>query len=413
MRINKQDAKASWRERFSNRTVKDAGAPKLEVRAAADGSAEILLYDEIGYWGVTAKDFAGVLAGISAPAITVRINSPGGDVFDGLAMYNSLKAHPATINTVVDGLAASAASFIMLAGDTVTMAENSLVMIHKAWAIGIGNADDMTALSGTLSKIDGQIAGMYAAKNGKSVDENLAAMAAETWMTSDEAKEFGLVDSVVGDDEAAAKARASLAIRPQASAKLAVYDPDGDGDDDAAEAVSLITNALGMLTDAIEALKGTEPEGDDGKTNLSSVRPKAAATTPEWVVGADEGLTIDDKQSWDGPAAAERMLDAAGFNGDSPDPAKAKRGFLVWDHHNPKIKGSYKLPFADLIGGEMRAIKGGIDAAASRLPDTDIPDDVKTRARAVIDSYEKKMKPDSADNRVKQMRMRLALAAVD
>lgn len=198
---NKQDAQANWRERFSNRTVKDAAAPKLEVRAAADGSTEILLYDEIGYWGVNAKDFAGVLAGITSPSITVRINSPGGDVFDGLAMYNSLKSHPATINTVVEGLAASAASFIMLAGDTVTMAENSLVMIHKAWAMGIGNADDMTALSGVLSKIDGQIAGMYSAKNGKSVEDNLAAMADETWMTSAEAKDFGLVDSIVGDDE--------------------------------------------------------------------------------------------------------------------------------------------------------------------------------------------------------------------
>lgn len=205
MQINKQDAQANWRSRFNNRTVRDAAAPKLEVKAAADGSAEILLYDEIGYWGVTAKDFAGVLAGITAPSITVRINSPGGDVFDGLAMYNSLKSHPATINTVVDGLAASAASFIMLAGDTVTMAENSLVMIHKAWAMGIGNADDMTALAGVLDKIDGQIASMYAARNGKTVDENLAAMAAETWMTSAEAKDFGLVDTVIGEENPADK----------------------------------------------------------------------------------------------------------------------------------------------------------------------------------------------------------------
>lgn len=217
MRINKVDAQANWRERFNNRTVKDTAAPKMEVKAAADGSTEILLYDEIGYWGVTAKDFAGVLAGITSPSITVRINSPGGDVFDGLAMYNSLKSHPAAINTVVEGLAASAASFIMLAGDTVTMAENSLVMIHKAWAMGIGNADDMTALSRVLGKIDGQIASMYSAKNGKSAEDNLAAMAAETWMTSAEAKDFGLVDSVIGgepdeDDDTAAGARAERRV---------------------------------------------------------------------------------------------------------------------------------------------------------------------------------------------------------
>lgn len=270
MRMNKADAKANWRSRFNNRSVAERDAPKLKVRAAADGSAEILLYDEIGYWGVTAKDFAGVLAGITAPSITVRINSPGGDVFDGLAMYNSLKAHPATINTVVDGLAASAASFIALAGDTVTMAENSLMMIHKAWAMGIGNADDMTALAGTLDKIDGQIAGMYSAKNGKSVEDNLSAMADETWMTSAEAREFGLVDSIVGggEDEDEVDNKAKPLARAKAAIKAA--DPDGDGDDDAAEAVGLITQALGILTDAIEALTGTEPDDDDDTTENSS-----------------------------------------------------------------------------------------------------------------------------------------------
>ncbi|MDB5618457.1 head maturation protease, ClpP-related [Tardiphaga sp.] len=198
---DKDSVKAKWKDHFQNRgTEKPKAASKLEVRAAADGAAEILIYDEIGYWGVTAKDFATALSGITASTINVRINSPGGDVFDGLAIYNSLKAHPATINTFVDGWAASAASFIMLAGDTVTMAENSMAMIHKAWGIGVGNSDDMTALSGVLSKIDGQIAGMYAAKTGKDTAACLAAMAAETWFTATEAKAFGLVDKVVGDD---------------------------------------------------------------------------------------------------------------------------------------------------------------------------------------------------------------------
>jgi hypothetical protein len=133
-------------------------------------------------------------------------------------------------------------------------------------------------------------------------------------------------------------------------------------------------------------------------------------------VGAAEDLPIDDKDSWDGPAAAERMLDEAGFNGSSPDPAKAKRGFLAWDHHNPKLKGSYKLPFADLVGGELKAVKGGIDAAASRLPQTDIPDEVKTRARAVLDHYETSMKPaaeakDDAAFELRKRRLRLAEAA--
>jgi ATP-dependent Clp endopeptidase proteolytic subunit ClpP len=200
---DKDSVKAKWKDHFHNRSTgsKPEKAAKLEVKALADGSVEILIYDEIGYWGVTAKDFATTLAGITASTINVRINSPGGDVFDGLAIYNSLKAHPATINTFVDGWAASAASFIMLAGDTVTMAENSLVMIHNAWGFGIGNAKDMRALAEVLDKIDGQIAAIYSGKSGKDVTACLDAMAAETWFTAPEAKTFGLVDAVVGDDD--------------------------------------------------------------------------------------------------------------------------------------------------------------------------------------------------------------------
>src|SRR5215217_6837955 len=152
----KKDAQDGWRAHFQNRSVKEQSeSPKLEVRNATDGaSAEVLIYDEIGYYGVGAKAFAQAMASITAPKITVRINSPGGDVFDGLAIFNTLKAHPAEVHTVVDGLAASAASIIMLAGDTVSMNDASLAMIHSAWALGIGNAADMRELASTLDKID-------------------------------------------------------------------------------------------------------------------------------------------------------------------------------------------------------------------------------------------------------------------
>lgn len=204
MLADKDATKTKWKNHFSNRSTavaKPENKPKVVIKSLAADTAEMLIYSEIGYWGITAQDFKTALDSISASTINVRINSPGGDVFDGLAIYNSLKAHPATINTFVDGWAASAASFIMLAGDTVSMAENSMAMIHKAWGVGIGNADDMLALNGVLNKIDGQIAGMYAAKTGKTSDECLAAMAAETWFTAAEAKDFGLIDSIVGDDE--------------------------------------------------------------------------------------------------------------------------------------------------------------------------------------------------------------------
>lgn len=117
-----------------------------------------------------------------------------------------------------------------------------------------------------------------------------------------------------------------------------------------------------------------------------------AAAAADWKVGASRTLSVDEKTSWDGPAAGERMLDAADFNGDSPDSAKARKGFLAYDAANPDLKGSYKLPFADLVDGKLTAIKGGIDAAASRLPQTDIPKDVADEARKVLDGYEAKMK---------------------
>lgn len=124
-----------------------------------------------------------------------------------------------------------------------------------------------------------------------------------------------------------------------------------------------------------------------------SLRQKylSKAETPEWKVGAARDLPIDEADSWDGAAAAKRMLDAAGFDGDSPDAAQAARGFLVHDAANPALRGSYKLPFSDVVGGALKAVKAGISAAKGRLDQTDAPAAVLDDAKAVIDSYEKRM----------------------
>jgi ATP-dependent Clp protease, protease subunit len=412
----------SRESRFSARTLLSYAAASLPetlavVAATDDAPAEILLYDEIGFWGTNAADFAKALSAAGDGPLTLRINSPGGDVFDGYAIYNMLRARSAPVSVVVDGIAASAASFIAMAGTTVTMGEPSMLMIHNCWGLCIGDRNDMLDMAATQEKIDGQIAVIYATKAGKPVTDMAAAMDTETWYTSTEAKAAGLCDVVLTAPPATvarAKAKAAVPVKPKANAPLnaprAAYDPDGDGDDDAAEAIGLIQKAMGSLTDAIEALNGTEDDTADASARR---RPRAAATAPEWQCGAAEDLAVDDSGAWDGPAAAERILDAAGFNGNSPDPAKAKRGFLAWDHHNPKLKGSYKLPFADLVGGELKALKSGIDAAATRLTDTDIPDAAKAEARKVLDAYEAKMKPDDAAAKAlsaRRQRLRLAEA---
>ena len=193
-------ARREWHARFDNRKDAKAKAGKLEVKAVDTTTTEMMLYDEIGFWGVTAKQFNEALNTVTTPNIRLRINSPGGDVFDGMAIYNALKAHKASVAVVVDGIAASAASFIAMAGETITMGNPSMMMIHRAMTFAIGNVNDMNATAAILSKVDDQIAAMYAAKNGKPAAEMIALMDAETWLTAQEAGALGLVDEVLGDD---------------------------------------------------------------------------------------------------------------------------------------------------------------------------------------------------------------------
>ena len=182
-----------------------------EIKNKSD-KAEIWIYEEIGedFWtggGVTAKGFQKELAAIKADKIDLHINSPGGLVFDGITIYNLLKQHPANVTTYIDGLAASIASVIALAGDSVIMAENALFMIHKASGLVMGNSDDMRDFAEKLDKVNTSIATTYISKTGKDEPEINDLMAAETWMTAAEALGFGFVDEVSGEADMAACAR--------------------------------------------------------------------------------------------------------------------------------------------------------------------------------------------------------------
>jgi len=182
----------------------------LEVRNAdgADGPAEVLLYDEIGFWGTTARSFLRQLDSITADEIVLRVNSPGGDVFDGVAIYNALRRRGGTCNAVVDGLAASAASFIVQAADTITMAPASQMMIHDAWGIAIGSAAEVRTMADLLEQTSALIADVYAARAGRPADELRQAMLATTWYTASEAVDAGLADVA---EQIAAPAAAALA----------------------------------------------------------------------------------------------------------------------------------------------------------------------------------------------------------
>lgn len=172
---------------------------------AAPNAAEISIYDEIGMWGVTAKQFISDLKALGdVKDITVSINSPGGSVFDGLTIYNALRASGANVTVKVMGIAASIASIIAMAGKKIIMPENSFMMIHNPLNVIYGNADDMREMADILDKVGSSLVATYVARTGKSEEEVKALMDAETYMTAAEAKELGFADEVIPAVEAKA-----------------------------------------------------------------------------------------------------------------------------------------------------------------------------------------------------------------
>ena len=167
-----------------------------KINASANG-AEILIYDEIGMWGVTAKDFAQDLKALKGLGdIALRINSPGGSVFEGIAIYNLIKNHGGTIVAHVDGLAASMASVIAMAATKVVMPENALMMVHNPWGGAVGDAAELRKAAETMDKVKEAMISAYAAKTGKSAEEISAIMDEETWYTGADAVREGFADEL-------------------------------------------------------------------------------------------------------------------------------------------------------------------------------------------------------------------------
>lgn len=223
-------------------------AYRIEQKADSD-EATIYLYDVIGYdwWtdgGVTAKQFAKDLQAITAKTLHLRINSPGGDVFEGRAMVAALQAHPAHKIAHVDGLAASAASFIAMHADEIEMTDGSFMMIHNGWTIAIGDRHSMLETAALLEKIDGSIIDDYMRKTDAPREQIAQWMDDETWMTAAEAVERGFADRVANaatDDKDTGKAKArawnvgayehppkDLSVEPPAPAPEPTHAPDND-----------------------------------------------------------------------------------------------------------------------------------------------------------------------------------------
>jgi ATP-dependent protease ClpP protease subunit len=197
------------------------------VRAAADKDEErtISVYDVIGqdYWsgeGVTAKRVSAALRSMGKGPVTVNVNSPGGDMFEGLAIYNLLREHDGEVTVKVLGLAASAASIIAMAGDTVQIARAGFLMIHNAWVMVVGNRNDLIEVADTLKPFDAAMASIYAARTGQDVKAMGKLMDNESWIGGEAAVEDGFADELLPSDQVqkgAGKANASAVRRIEAA----------------------------------------------------------------------------------------------------------------------------------------------------------------------------------------------------
>jgi ATP-dependent Clp protease protease subunit len=175
------------------------------VKAASEDAASLSIYEVIGEdpWtggGMTVKRVDGILRAIGNKDVTVNINSPGGDVFEGIAIFNRLREHQGNITVKVLGLAASAASIIAMAGDNIQIGASSFLMIHNAWVLAMGNKADLREVADFLEPFDRALADVYVARSGQELAAVQAAMDAETWFNGSQAVELGYANELLAAD---------------------------------------------------------------------------------------------------------------------------------------------------------------------------------------------------------------------
>ncbi len=188
------------------------------VRAVSIGDNVITMFDIIGedFWsggGITAKSVTAQLRAIGEKPVEVQVNSPGGDMFEGIAIYNVLREHPQAVTIKVMGMAASAASIIAMAGDTVEIGTASFIMIHNCWVMAAGNRHDMAEIGAWLAPFDTAMADVYAARTGQDAKTIAGWMDAETFMSGSQAIERGFADNLLSADQIKTDAAAKAADR--------------------------------------------------------------------------------------------------------------------------------------------------------------------------------------------------------
>ena len=277
------------------------------MRARA-GGAEISIYDEIGAYGISAKGFLAELGALpDAAPIDLRLNSPGGSVFDAVAIFNALKRHEGPVTVWIDGIAASAASYVAMAGDEIVMPENAFLMIHDPAGLVMGTAADMRAMAEALDKVKGSLVAGYAGRSGRDPEDIAALMAAETWFDAKDALEAGLATRIAEPVRMAAR-----------------FD------------IGRFRNAPPELVEAVEAEPETVPEGNGSEDpqnpeadivgNADDVARAADPAPPPEMEGgdvADANLPPADAAPGSCVAVANAAPDAAAIRAEAIAHARA------------------------------------------------------------------------------------------
>lgn len=337
----------------------------FKITALADGEARVDIYDEIGAWGIRAVDFIKALKDLGPVArLSVHINSPGGEVFDGLAIYNNLKAHSAEVVVVVDGLAASAASVIAMAGDRVIMPANAMMMIHDPSGLVMGDADDMREMAGILEKISVSLASTYVSKSGMTPEDALKLMSEDTWLTAQEAVELGLADEVTDEIKIAAKfdlSRYANAPKELQASPLASWlpwftnrrdDPMTTPNPDPSHAAPVNADPAPAPTPepapaparaAADPVEVSAACTEAGVPALAATLIKARATMDEAkarIATAKEVIDIFDRAKQANPALDASVVDTLVADGISAEAARQVVGNMLANMQSPEINGA-------------------------------------------------------------------------
>lgn len=349
------------------------------IRNQAGGPTQLHIYDEIGYFGVSANDLVRDLADVSGP-LEVHLNSPGGDVWDGIAIYNALLARK-DVAIYIDGIAASIASVIAMAGNPVLIARNAEIMIHEGFTMAIGNAQDMRDAAEQLERASNNIASIYSDHTGKPQAYYRELMKAETWFDADRAIAEGLADRLI--DSGAGRTpgapgkqqltdqwdmtvfggtgRSTLSNRRSPGGLvLLAWDPDGDGDDD------------------------SNPEGDTDHSHWSADGKQLKSVPGKPLT--DNGMLIDIQNASydDSPWDAARAMHAASA---AENPAAAFNAICAGKRDgDPSTQAAHALPHHYHPGDAPN--KAGVTAALGRLDSTQGLTN-KDAARAHLEAHAK------------------------